>query len=90
MVDGIVFERRDAYYEAAGVAVNRIKNNGTIMRYTALDYNCDNLAHGLLHETLHHYFGGDMDEQFIMEMTDVLWVDKRYKKMFVKKIVELL
>ena len=88
LVNGIIFQRDEVTYQCLGLAVKHMKDNGKIIQYTVLDYNCDDLANGLLHESLHHYHQGTT-EQLIEDLTDYLWDEKEYKKLCQKKIVEL-
>lgn len=92
LVDGIFLEKnrtwRKEYYQAAGMAVCRERDDGTLMRYTVLDYSCDDMANGLLHESIHHHYKGT-NEQFVVEMTELLWKDQAYRKPCQDKIVEL-
>ena len=84
--DRIVWRKGNDYYEAEAIAVSRKKNN---KRYTIMNYNCDNMAQVLLHETLHHYYP-KAQETDIEIFTDLLWKKPDYRKLFQNKIVEKL
>lgn len=89
LVNAIYFHRDGVSYQATALAVNREREDGTKLRYTVIDRTCDNLAKTLLHETLHHRFEG-WDEEKIKRLTDVFWNSRKYRKMFVDKLVSIL
>lgn len=73
---------------AEGMAVQKTKKD-KIINYTILNYNCDDIAKGLLHETMHHYYP-TAEEIDIKIFTDLLWKKPDYKSLFQDKIVKIL
>ena len=82
----IMWKSEDGYYEAEAIAIRQKKGS---MRYTIMNYNCDNLAQVLLHETLHHC-RPTAEESEIENFTDFLWRRPKHRKIFQDKIVKVL
>ena len=74
---------------AEGMAVKKTQKDQTILNYTILNYNCDDMAKGLLHESLHHYYP-TAEEIDIDIFTELLWKKREYQKLFQGKIIEIL
>ena len=72
---------------AEGVAVQRQKN-GKTLKYTVLNYNCDDLAKGLLHESIHHY-DIQADEWYVKQVENLLWDKPQFRRSCQNKIVEM-
>lgn len=88
-VDGIVFKKGNNIYKAKGISVKKERPDKTMMRYIALDHTCDNLAKGLLYESLHHCYSWE-SEEMIKNLTDLFWDEMAYRKLVQNKIVKLL
>lgn len=73
---------------AEGMAIQKSRKDGSIMKYTVLNYQCDDIARGLLHESIHHYYGGT-DEWYVEQVENKYWQDLKYRKLCQDKIVEL-
>ena len=91
LVPAISVIRGDKIYTAEGMAIQRAREDGSVMKYTALNYNCDDMVKGLLHETLHHYYPTAIEKD-VEIFTEYLWNEKNqyYRKIFQNKIVGLL
>ena len=91
LVPTISITRGNEILTAEGMAVRREREDGSVLRYTVLNYNCDDIVKGLLHETLHHYYPTAIEKD-IEIFTDYLWNEKNqyYRKTFQNKIVGLL
>lgn len=76
-------------YTAEGMAVQKAREDGSVMKYTALNYNCDDIARGLLHESIHHWYGGT-DEWYVEQVEKIYWEKPEYKALCQRKIVRLL
>ena len=88
LVTSIEISRGDKVCTAEGMAVQRTREDGSILKYTALNYNCDDIAKGLLHESIHHYYGGT-DEWYVEQLENIYWEKLEYRKLCQDKIVEL-
>lgn len=82
------FVRGNKYYKGESMIIKKTRKDGTIMQYTVLNYNCDDIVKGLLHESIHHFYEL-AEEQFADELTDILFKDESYMRQCQRKIVEL-
>lgn len=73
---------------AEGVAVQRIDEDGFVMKYTVINYRCDDMVRTLLHESIHHYYGGT-NEWYVEQLEKKYWDEPKYRKLCQEKIVEL-
>lgn len=76
---------KDSYFEAEAIA---LKNNKLNLRYTIMNYNCDNLAQTLLHESLHHHYP-EFPEKTIEKLTNIYWKSE-HRKLVQNKLIEKL
>lgn len=73
----------------AGMAIQKRRPNGSILKYTVMNENCDDLVYTLLHESLHHHYKKATSEEFIGYLTNHYWGDIQQRKLCQNKIVEL-
>ena len=73
---------------AEGMVIQKLRDDGSIMKYTVINYNCDNMAKTLLHESIHHYYGGT-DEWYVEQVEKLIWKLPEHRKLCQDKIVEL-
>ena len=88
LVPEISMIRGNKILTAEGMAIQKTKKDGSVMKYTALNYNCDDIAKGLLHESIHHYYGGT-DEWYVEQLENIYWKEPKYRKLCQDKIVEM-
>ena len=88
MTPVIAVERNNEIWTAAGMAIQRTRDDKTILKYTVINYDCDDIAKTLLHESIHHYYGGT-DEWYVEQIENLLWDKPEFRKSCQNKIVEL-
>lgn len=89
LVDGIFWHDKKYIYKSKAVAISRKRKDGSLLRYTILNYTCDNLAQNLLHESIHHICS-EYHDTTVEALTDYFWDELNYRKICQNKIVELL
>jgi len=88
MAPVIAVQRNEGTWTAEGMAIQRTRDDGSVMKYTVINYNCDDAARGLLHESIHHYNGGT-DEWYVKQVENLLWKKPEFRKLCQNKIVEM-
>lgn len=73
-----------------GMAVRREREDGSYLRYTILNKDCDDVGYTLLHESTHHiYKHKRFSEEVIENLTDYYWGNRVFRKLCQNRIVEL-
>lgn len=88
MVPVIAVQRNSGTWTAEGMAIQKMRDDGSVMKYTVINYNCDDVARGLLHESIHHYYGGT-DEWYVKQVENLMWKKSEFRKPCQNKIIEL-
>lgn len=88
IVPEIKVQRGNKILTAEGMAIQKQREDGSVMKYTALNYQCDDMVRGLLHESIHHYDVG-ASEWYIEQVENICWEKSQYRKLCQGKIVEL-
>ena len=88
LVPEISMIRGNKILTAEGMAIQKTRKDGSVMKYTVINYNCDDAARGLLHESIHHYYGGT-DEWYVEQLENIYWQVPEYRKSCQNKIVEM-